>query len=204
MKPKTIWIYVGAVSVALVLGIVVIDLTRDSGSATTTQGAPTVRTAGEIPACVSPAYDYVCRDIEPRNLYFMVHPKKTVQGRTDDEALYGRFVSYVRPELANRSTGGAGNAMGHYVTFSVFFHWNRSWAKQFAAAGICEKAMGTKDNKCRNRIYYFFHRQTPETLANTILSDIVKTKPVARLCKLRRATKSPPKNTVSNFNIQRA
>jgi hypothetical protein len=182
MRLVRFWICFGALSVAVIVAAFGYSILR--------KGVPA---RNDPPACVSAGYDYVCKDLEPRQLHYMIHPKAAPTSRTDDDSLYARFLGHIRQRLAPAGGAPGSDGQSFYVLFNVYFDYDKSFAEQFAVAIICTRPFGTKENECRNRNYYFPSRKTPEKLGDTLLNDIVKTTPVMTACKLRRVSKAPPK-----------
>ncbi len=106
--------------------------------------------------------------------------KSISQTETDDEHLHEAFLAQIQKKIRKKDEEKFGEEL--YVTFSVYYKYNKKVYKQIASAIICKNIFGTKDNDCRNRTYFFFSRLDPVTIANVLVDDIARFEPIVRRC----------------------
>jgi hypothetical protein len=124
---------------------------------------------------VPPKHDGIAGDIPPGNFKYHAFGKSD----TDDKSRYATFLKHTLPRLQGQDVEVEPD---FYVSFGIFFDFNRGGFKQLSSAGICKKKFGSTNNKCRNRTYYSFSYYGPEVLANIIVDDILKSEPLIRKC----------------------
>ncbi len=146
-----------------------------------TQVNPVLGEAGSydlsnLPGCVSQSQNAVEGDIPLTRLRYKSFAKK----ETDDEQLHAVFLARALKHIRDDEGEVFGDDL--YVTFAVYYKFEKRIYKQFATAIICRRKFGSKKNECRNRNYFFFSHLDPITLANLLVDDISSFRPVVRRC----------------------
>ena len=114
----------------------------------------------KFPGCVSRSKEVIQRNIPLSQLRY-----KSIAGKeTDEEELHKAFIARALEKIQEYRDKKSDNYL--YLTFAIYYRFNKNVYKQFASAIICKEKFGTKDNECRNRNYYFFSHLDPITLAN--------------------------------------
>lgn len=129
-----------------------------------------------FPGCVSQRQDAIEGDIPLTRLRY----KSVVKKETDDEHLHAAFLARALANIRGKDSERFDNDI--YVTFAVYYRFNKGDRKQFATSVICENEFGSEENICRNRNYWLFSYLDPVTLAKVIVDDIVRSSSLIRRC----------------------
>lgn len=138
--------------------------------------APPSYDASNIPGCVSQNQWAIEGDIPLSRLQYISFARV----ETDDKALHEQFLARVLDKVGKNAKKLSDDNM--YITFGIFYRFNKKVYKQFAAAGICREPFGPGENECRNRSYFFFSHIDPITLADVLVDDIASNTPLIRKC----------------------
>jgi hypothetical protein len=142
------------------------------------------RSSADFPYCVSSRVEKITEDIEivqlrpqfdPKNLTFehkqfmslvVPHVDPTSDGPTPQTDTYRLYTSSYRPK-------GSANLSALFGTVKPL---------RIVSTSLCTKTMARSANTCRTRTYRFFDYQKLEAIGDLLLSDIVKAKPVMKVC----------------------
>jgi hypothetical protein len=102
------------------------------------------------------------------------------------------LMNHVFPKIDMGGMGREPAPDTYYFHFAVRFRGGppslarmlgRNVVQQSLSGAICKRKFEVADNLCRRRTYYFFQKESPQALAETLLTDIVKAEPVIKVCK---------------------
>ncbi|MGE0651202.1 MAG: DUF805 domain-containing protein [Alphaproteobacteria bacterium] len=142
------------------------------------------QSGADFPYCVSSRIEKVAGDIEIARLRPQFDPKFITSE-------HSRFMSYVLPGLDPKSDALIPSPNTYYLDASSHRPKDRRHLsglfgsvkpQRIASASLCTKKMGREGNVCRSRTYRFFDDHKPEAIAELVRSDIVKAKPVMKVC----------------------
>lgn len=145
--------------------------------------------ASNVPGCVSQNQWKIEGDVPQDRLRY----RSLGRGKmTDDKVRHEQFLARVAVMTGAVAAQEAEGDM--YVTFSVFYRFDRGVYKQLASAIICKKPFEVQENECRNRSYFFFTHVEPANLADVLMADISSFTPLIRTCvwdRRRNSTHKP-------------